>query len=113
MAIRHQARDEIDHAPCPPPVPRVLHLTDVFQLIMHSCNESPLTQEQFGPQRHEAILPVRADGGQPCEPLAQEEVMPGLRDGAALSTELAAQPWRELFDGSAVVDLAWRHRQGP
>jgi hypothetical protein len=93
-------------------VPRLLNVTDIFQLIMNGLNQGALAQEPCVPQTHHAIFHVLAEFGEQCEPLAQEEVMQGLRNVASIPTELPTPPGRESRDRAAIVDMAWRHPQG-
>jgi len=112
MTIRDQTRDQIDHTLCHTAVPGVLNVPDGFHLIVHSLHQGALAQEPCVPEAHQTMLPVRPAFREPCEPLAQEESMPGPRNVAASPKELSAQSSGEGLDRAAIVALAWRHMQG-
>jgi hypothetical protein len=90
------------------PMPRVLNLADVLQLVVDRLDQRTLPQEQLVPEAHHAILHVLADFRQEFEPLRQESVMQCLRNIAAIAKELAEESLHEARDGLQVIDLAGR-----
>src|SRR6516165_6260562 len=53
-----------------------------------------------------------ADFREECEPLPQERVMQGLRDGAPLTQELTDERLHKLGHGGTVVDMPWGQPTG-
>src|SRR5215471_12169547 len=90
-------------------MPSVRNLTDIFQLIVDGLNERPLPQEQFVPEADPTIFHVLPDFCEQFKPLAQEEVMQGLRDITSISKELPTESSGELLDRPAIIDIARRH----
>src|SRR5262252_6286241 len=88
MTLRAEPRDHIDYKAGATPVPGMLNLADLFHLLVHSLDQRTLPQEQCVPQTHHTMLHVLADFGEACQPLAEQEVMQGLGEVAAVPKEL-------------------------
>src|SRR5215831_16155246 len=113
MTIRDEPRDHIDDKACDTPVPGMLKVADIFQLIVHSLDPRTLPQEQFVPQTPHTMLPVLADFGEACQPWAEQDVMQGLGEVAAVTKELPPQACGQCLAKLTVLDGARRHAKGP
>lgn len=103
VGIGDQARDHVDHEVGDTAVAGEIDLADVLDLVVDGLDQRPLAQQQLVEQRHEAVGHVFAEPRDELQILRQQGLEQGLGDVAL------GQPFGQMRDGGAVVDVARRH----
>jgi hypothetical protein len=84
----------------------------VFARRGERVTQGALAQESRGPQAQQAVRPGPADVREPCEPVAAEPGLPGLRDIAAVAKARPAESGDESPPRRTVVHGAGGQPQG-
>jgi len=92
-------------------VARVLHLTDVLELIDDRLDERSFSQQQLVHQAQQArlhLLLLLLRLGDQLDALREKQIEESLRDVASIGEHLAEQGLAQVRNGCAIIDLSAR-----
>lgn len=107
MAVGNQTADDVERAVGGTPMPRMLNLRDVLELVNHCLDDGPLAREQLVTQAHQSILHVPLLLGEEFDTKLLQQLS-GLffRDIAFVCEDLAAQATEQVNQWLAVIYIA-------
>lgn len=107
MAVGNEPGDHMHHKIDGATMARMLDLRNILELIDDGLDNGPFAHQQLIREMHEMVLHVFTQPGDKLEPLFKEQLGERGRDVAAITEQLAMQPFDQDRNRGPVINGAW------